>query len=112
MRNLRRDQSTIYYSLFKKDGAVDKYGNKIGGYAEPVSLRISLSVAKGDASYNVFGKDTDYDREMSTTDVNCPIDEYSRLWIDVNTSHTHNYVVTRVATSKREKRYAIKEYKG
>ena len=112
MRNLKRDQFTIYYSLFKKDGAVDKYGNKIGGYTKPMKLKISLSVASGNANYNVFGKDTDYDREMSTTDINCPIDEYSRLWIGIDTSKPYNYVVKKVATSKRQKRYAIKEYKG
>lgn len=112
MRNFRRDQSTIYYALFLKDNGVDKYGNKIGGYTEPKRMKISLSVAKGDLNYNVFGKDTDYDREMTTTDTKCPINEYSRLWIGVDTSETHNYVVTKVATSKREKRYAIKEYKG
>ena len=112
MRNFKRDQFTIYYALFQKDSATDKYGNRIGGYTEPTKLKISLSAAKGDSNYNVFGKDTDYDREMVTTDTNCPIDEYSRLWIGVYTSETHNYVVTKVAVSKREKRYAIKEYKG
>lgn len=112
MRNFKRDQSTIYYALFQEDSAVDKYGNRIGGYTTPTRLKISLSAAKGDSNYNVFGKDTDYDREMVTTDTDCPINEYSRLWIGVDTSKTYNYVVTKVATSKREKRYAIKEHKG
>lgn len=112
MRNFKRDQFTIYYALFQEDSAVDKYGNRIGGYTTPTRLKISLSAAKGDSNYNVFGKDTDYDREMVTTDTDCPINEYSRLWIGVDTSKTYNYVVTKVATSKREKRYAIKEHKS
>lgn len=112
MRSLKRDQRTIYYALYKKDGAVDKYGNKIGGYTKPRKLKINVSVAKGNVNYNAFGKDTDYDREMSTTDTNCPIDIYSKLWIEVDTSKPHDYVVTKVATSREQKRYAIKEYKG
>ena len=43
MRNFKRDQFTIYYALFQKDSATDKYGNRIGGYTEPAKLKISLS---------------------------------------------------------------------
>lgn len=112
MRNLRRDQTTIYYSLYQKDAKTDKYGNKIGGYTEPTKLDISLSVVSGQTENNIFGKNVDYDREMSTTDINCPIDEYSKLWVGIDTSKPSNYTVIKVATSKRQKRYAIKEVKS
>lgn len=39
MRNFKRDQFTIYYALFQKDSATDKYGNRIGGYTEPTKIK-------------------------------------------------------------------------
>lgn len=111
MRDLKRNQEKIYYSLYIPDSATDKYGNVVGSYSEPQKLLISLSVEKGESVNEVFGKNTDYDREMSTTNKQCPIDEFSRLWIDIETSKPHNYIVVKVANSRNQKRYAIKEVK-
>lgn len=111
MRDFKRDQIKIYYSLFVDDGKVDKYGNKVGSYSVPKELYISVSAEKGESINEVFGKDTDYDREMSTTNTNCPIDEYTHLWIGVDVSKPYNYVVKKVANSRNQKRYAIKEVK-
>lgn len=108
MRTPRRNLSKIFYSLYIDDSTTDKWGNKVGKYSEPVSLKISLSVEKGSSSNEVFGQELDYDREMVTTNINCPIDEYSRLWIDVDTTLPHDYIVKKVAKSKNQKRYAIK----
>lgn len=111
MRDLKRDQIKIYYSLYEPDTTVDKNGNKIGSYTSPIELFISVSVEKGESINEVFGKNTDYDREMSTTNTKCPIDEYSRLWIGIDISKPYNYIVTKVAKSRNQKRYAIKEVK-
>ena len=72
-------------------------------------MSISISANKGEASAQSFGADLNYDREMSTHDINCPIDEYSHLWLDGrSTEETHNYVVKAVSRSLNCIRYAIK----
>lgn len=109
MRSPRRNKQKIYYSLYQKDATVDKWGNTVGGYTDPKELYISLSAVSGETSNETFGKDVDYDRTMVTTIMSCPIDTYSHLWIDRNTDEPYNYVVKKVALSKNQKRYAIKE---
>ena len=109
MRSLRRNMSSIFYSLYDENTKVDKWGNKVGGYGKPVPLKISLSAEKGSSSNEVFGKELDYDREMVTTNMECPIDEFSHLWIDVDISKPHDYIVKKVAKTKNQKRYAIKK---
>lgn len=131
MRNLKRNQNKIYCSLYlpycstsaeldkalldymtlNSDGSfgtTDKWGNPIGGYSEPIELHISLSADGSDTENEVFGKNLTYDRQMVTTDMKCPVDEFSRLWIGIPITESHNYEVVRVATTMRQKRYAIK----
>lgn len=108
MRSPRRNMSSIFYSLYDENSKVDKWGNKVGGYGEPTLLKISLSAEKGSSSNEVFGQELDYDREMVTTNMECPIDEFSHLWIDVDTSKPYDYIVKKVAKTKKQKRYAIK----
>lgn len=104
MRDLRKNQVEIFYSLYIPDGTVDRLGNKTGIFKEKQQLFISLSTDKGEHKNQVFGKELDYDREMVTTDMNCPIDEFSKIWIN-----DKEYTVSRVATSRNQKRYAIKK---
>lgn len=109
VRTPRRNMSKIFYSLYIVDSsAKDKWGNTIGKYSEPIPMNISLSVEKGSSNNEVFGQELDYDREMVTTKMTCPIDEYSRLWIDTDITEPHDYIVKKVAKSKNQKRYAIK----
>lgn len=75
MRNLKRNQSKIHYSLAVKDGGTDTNGNSIVTYSEPQPLNISVSAGKGEASMQPYGRDVDYDKEMVTTDKQCLIDE-------------------------------------
>jgi hypothetical protein len=71
---------------------------------------MSVSANKGEASQQAFGMDLEYDREMSTHDMSCPIDEYTHLWIDgKDTKETHNYIVKAVSKSLNCIRYAIKK---
>lgn len=111
MRDAKRNQSTIYYALRNVTQEKDSWGNTtdVKGYAAPVALRISVSANKGEASAQAFGADLQYDREMVTHDMACPIDEYSRLWLDGrDTADTHNYEVVAVSKSLNCIRYAIK----
>lgn len=110
MRDLKRNQQTIWCSLLNVAASSDEWGNTmdIKTYGEPFQIKMSLSGNKGEASEQAFGADLKYDREMSTHDMNCPIDEFSHLWIDGrSTKETHNYVVKAVSKSLNCIRYAI-----
>ena len=112
MRDLKRNQQTIWYSLLNVSTGVDEWGNTedIKTYGEPVKVSMSVSANKGEVSQQAFGADLKYDREMSTHDMSCPIDEYAHLWIDGrDTAETHNYIVKAVSKSLNCIRYAIEK---
>lgn len=111
MRSLRRNQQTIWFALLSETVETDEWGNTEGvkDYGSPVSLQICVSANKGEASAQPFGADLQYDREMITHDMNCPIDEYTHLWLDGrNPTDTHNYEVVAVSKSLNCIRYAIR----
>lgn len=111
MRDLRRNQQTIWYSLQNVTVDKDEWDNTedIKDYDEPIKMQLSVSANKGNISAQAFGTDLNYDREMSTHNMNCPIDEYTRLWLDGrNTTETHNYEVVAVSKSLNCIRYAIR----
>ena len=112
MRDLKRNQQTIWYSLLNVSAGEDEWGNTedVKTYGDPIPMHISVSGNKGEASAQAFGADLNYDREMSTHDMNCPIDEYTHLWIDGrDTADTHNYIVKAVSKTLNCIRYAIKK---
>lgn len=84
MRDSQKNQTKIYYALRNVVSKVDRWGNTedVTTYGEPVQLKISVSANKGEASAQAFGADLQYDREMVTHDMSCPIDEYTHLWLD------------------------------
>lgn len=84
MRDAARNQVKIWYALRNVSSEKDEWGNTkdVTTYSAPEELKISISANKGEASAQAFGADLQYDREMVTHNMSCPIDEYSRLWID------------------------------
>lgn len=111
MRDLKRNQQTIWYSLLNVATDKDEWGNTldIKDYGEPIEMQLSVSANKGNISAQAFGTELNYDREMSTHDMNCPIDEYSRLWLDGQSiDKPHNYKVVAVSKSLNCIRYAIR----
>ena len=111
MRDLKRNQQPIWCSLLSQATDTDEWGNTedIKTYGEPFQISISVSPNKGEASAQAFGADLKYDREMSTHDMSCPIDEFAHLWVDGrDISETHNYVVEAVSPSLNCIRYAIR----
>ena len=111
MRDLIRNQQTVWCSLRNVETDTDEWGNTVDikDYGEPMSMRMSVSANKGNISAQAFGADLNYDREMSTHDMECPIDEYTRLWLDGRaTSETHNFEVVAVSKSLNCIRYAIR----
>ena len=112
MRDLKRNQQTIWYSLLNVSTGKDEWGNTedIKTYGEPIAIKMSVSANKGEVSQQAFGADLKYDREMSTHNIDCPIDEYAHLWIDGrDTKETHNYIVKAVSKSLNCIRYAIEK---
>ena len=112
MRDLKRNQQTIWYSLLNISTGEDEWGNTedVKTYGEPASTDISVSGDKGEISQQAFGMELDYDREMITHDMSCPIDEYTHLWIDGrDTTDTHNYIVKAVSKTLNCIKYAIKK---
>ena len=112
MRDLKRNQQTVWYSLLNVSADKDEWGNTtdVKAYSPPVSTKMSISASKGEASQQAFGTDLKYDREMSTHDMSCPVDEYSHLWIDGrDINETHNYIVKAVSRSLNCIRYAIEK---
>lgn len=111
MRDSKKNQTKIFYALRNVVIAEDAWGNTKGvtTYGDPVKLEISVSANKGEASAQAFGADLQYDREMVTHDMSCPIDEYTHLWLDGRSvEETHNYEVAAVSKSLNCIRYAVR----
>ena len=112
MRDLKRNQQTVWYSLLNQSAASDEWGNTVDvkEHGTPVELRISVSANKGEAYAQAFGAELQYDREMVTHAMDCPIDEYSHLWLDGRKpTEPHNYEVVAVSKSMHCIRYAIRK---
>lgn len=108
MRDLKRNQIKITYRLFLGQQAIiDEYGCDTGEtapmYGEETELFISVSANKGDYSIQQFGDLLDYDRTMIVSDIECPIDENTRVYIN-----GEPYIVKAVARSLNATQYAIK----
>ena len=92
----------------------DDYGNATGSYfpiySELKEAWLSVSPNKGTADTQYFGNLLDYDRVMTTNNINLDIDEQTVLWIDgADTNNGHNFVVERVARSIKSISYAIRQ---
>ena len=111
MRDLRRNQQTVWYALLSESAVQDEWGNTDNAktYGTPKPIQMSVSGNKGEAAAQAFGADLRYDREMSTSDMGCPIDEYTHLWLDGrDLTATHNYEVAAVSKTLNCIRYAIR----
>lgn len=101
MRSLKKNMQKLYYSLYLEQITIyekDNDGNIIydeidgerypriiaekTGYNKPVFFDANVSAGKGTAQEDVFGKDIDFTRTISTTDLTLPIDELSLVWIE------------------------------
>ncbi len=112
MRDLKRNRQRIWVSLRNISTDKDEWGNTedVKTYGEPFPMELSISGNRGEASQQGFGMDLEYDREMSTSDLSCPIDEYSHLWLDGRSpEETHNYIVKAVSRTLNCIRFAIKK---
>jgi len=122
MRDLDRNKQPIWYALYKGfSPLVDEWGNETGEnlptYDPPVKLWINVSPALGEDEIAAFGVDARYYKTMVTTDMNCPIDLDTALWIGLgipdNTPEedfpAYNYRVASVQRGLDSIRYIIRE---
>ena len=115
MRSLARNKQKLHYALLvSRTEIIDADGNKTGEfentYGNPIEFKANISPARGNADIDIFGANVNYSKTIVTTDMRCPIDENSLLWIDTDPlTQPYNYVVTQVAKSLNVITYAIKE---
>lgn len=106
MRTQVINRTPFYYALYSRtEPRTDDEGYLTGEdkifYHTPVLYkRANISPATGRSDTEQFGQFDNYDKVIVTSDMSCPIDENSVLWIDdTNTRHAYDYVVKRVARS-------------
>ncbi len=108
MRDIKRNEQTIYYANQTSVETFDEDGNPDKDYETPKEYKISVSAGKGEVNNQGFGADLKYDKEMIKHDMGCEINEFSRLWVDGQApDKKHNYIVKGVAKSLNCIRYAI-----
>lgn len=136
VRDLLRNKRTVYYCLPEEDNValVDENGNRTGEYVtiynDAAMFRANVSAARGSADLELFGDAEAYDKVLVTTDLDCPIDENTVLFVDRDPSYTevtvkqktdsgsvtrmylaplYDYVVVKVAKSINSISYAIRK---
>ena len=83
-------------------------GERTKSYGSVTSMMAYITPSRGETAEEMFGKDLDYDKVMYTSK-DCPIDEFSLLWLDASASAPNDYIVQRVAESLNHKAIAIKK---
>lgn len=85
MRDLKRNQRKMYYSLYveqENDSDFDIL-DTVAKYSAPVEFKASLTAGKSDSDDSPFGKDISYDRIISTVNKDLPITETSLIWYGI-----------------------------
>lgn len=120
MRLLKKNERPFYYQLYEdvtmlKASTGYYTGEKGVSYSDPVKLMGNISAVTGESVVAEFGTYDDYSKVILLTDMTCPIDENSVLWIDRvptydgegNLTNTPDYVVRHVAKTLNVIAYAI-----
>lgn len=116
MFDLPENQREFYYQQYLGEApATDAEGNltgrKIPSYSSPIKAKAMISENTSDVTHAPFGKDLTYDRMISTVQ-DLPIDEHSKLYIDVSPSEEPDYEVVRVSKGIYQKVWAIRKIDG
>lgn len=143
MRILERNKKELWYANRLSDSYVTdnnglKTGEKEQTYGTPTKVRMSMAISSGAnnlgsqgiASLEPYGIVTGYTARAVTEDMNCPMEEQSRIWFGILPTHTetrtrtvngetvtenvevpnpYNYTVVRKAVSLNHLIYYLKE---
>ena len=108
MRTLSRNKQKFWYCLYSGvETVTDANGNETGKnttYSAPKQMCANISPAAGRVQTEQFGNLANYDKVIVTTDMNCPIDENTVLFIDKvpeyrGSTPLYDYIVRRVSKS-------------
>lgn len=86
MRDLKRNQRKMYYSLYieqENDSDFDVL-DTVAKYSAPVEFKAGLTAGQSDSDDSPFGKDISYDRIISTVKKDLPITETSLIWYETD----------------------------
>jgi len=118
MRTQRINRTPFYYAMYMGETPnVDGDGFETGEptliYDEPVLYtKANISPATGQSNIEQFGEIQNYDKVIVTSDMTCPIDENTVLWIDTeDVTVPHDYIVKRIARSKNVISIAVAKVK-
>lgn len=124
IKDLPENQVSFWYQTY--EGKVDKLdrqgritGDKIEVYSNPVKAKARVSSSTGNLYESPFGSDIAYDKSISTVQ-KLPIDEYTRLFIDIEpdikedgtTDSVPDYRVVCVKLGLIQNVWAIKKIRG
>ena len=143
MRILERNKKEIWYATRLSESCVVdgnglKTGEKTQTYSTPVRARMSMAISSGAnnlgsqgiAELEPYGIVTGYTARAVTEDLNCSMNEESRIWYGILPTHTetrtitvngqtttqevevqnpYNYTVVRMAKSLNHLIYYLKE---
>lgn len=143
MRVLSRNKKDLWYAnrvsaSYVTDNNGLKTGEKTQTYGDPVKTRMSMAISSGAnnlgsqgiATLEPYGIVTGYTARAVTEDLNCPMNEESRIWYGILPTHTetrtitvngqtttqevevqnpYNYTVVRMAKSLNHLIYYLKE---
>jgi hypothetical protein len=128
---MNRNGVKFFYSLYEgREPIIDEHGNVTGEYdikrGNPIRDCANISAAKGETQTQQFGESEVYDKVI-VTNKDCPIDEYSVLWVDTEPylnedgslaideegyiKTPHDYIVKKVAKSLNSVSIAISKVK-
>lgn len=116
MRDLNRNKRTLYYAPYLGETDILDNNGNLTGESEPTygdikTLRVNISASAGTEATEAFGGFNNYTRTITVSDTSCPLDEDSIVWLGVDITGPHNYIVTRKADSKNGLLYALLEVK-
>lgn len=124
MFDLAENQREFYYQTYVgEEEEVDENGYLTGDskikYSNPIWAKAMISENTSDAVEMPFGKDLVYDKMISTVQ-DLPINEYSKLFVDVvpvlnedgTTDTKPDYIVKKVAKGLYQKVWAIQKVDG
>lgn len=124
MFDLPENQRDFYYQTYiEDDESIDEEGYLTGEndyyYSNPIKASAMISENTSEASNTPFGKDLVYDKMISTVQ-DLPIDEYSKLFIDVvpelyedgSTDTKPDYEVVKVSKGIYQRVWAIRKVDG
>lgn len=107
MKVLARNTIRIFYALVDmEEDTYDEYGNLTGSphltYKDPVPARMTYGARTGGIALTAHGLEDNYDLQLMTDDMSCPIGKGTIVWIGKcpmdgegkMTPHTHVVTAT------------------